>query len=144
MNQSPSSENFYGLGIAPAILQSIERLKFSVPTPIQHQAIPVAIEGKDIIGIAQTGTGKTLAFGVPMIQRLIAHGGHGLVIVPTRELALQVEESLKKLGTPLGMRTAVFIGGASMHLQKQMIRQKPNILVATPGRLIDHMEQRTI
>ncbi len=142
---SEHQAGFGGLGIAPAILDRLAHLKFTQPTPIQLQSIPMALEGKDMIGIAQTGTGKTLAFGIPMMQRLIAAGeGNGLIVVPTRELALQVEESIKAVGTALGIRMAVFIGGASMHLQRQMIKNKPHILVATPGRLLDHMEQRTI
>lgn len=96
------------------------------------------------MGIAQTGTGKTLAFGIPLIQRLAQTKGMGLVIVPTRELALQVEETLQKVGRPIGIRTAVLIGGASMNLQIQAIKKNPHILVATPGRLIDHLDQRTI
>ncbi len=144
--QSPSPHSgFGGLGIAPAILTTLARMKFSLPTPIQQQSIPIALEGKDLIGIAQTGTGKTLAFGIPMIQRLLAAGeGNGLIVVPTRELALQVEESIRIIGAPMGIRMAVFIGGASMHLQKQMIKARPHILVATPGRLLDHLQQRTI
>src|SRR3989338_8195584 len=85
------TSGFYGLGIAPALLQILGRLNFKTPTPIQAQAIPPAIEGKDIVGIAQTGTGKTLAFGIPMIQRLARLKGQGLIVLPTRELALQVD-----------------------------------------------------
>ncbi len=135
--------SFDGLGIAPAVREVLTRLKFSTPTPIQHQSIPLAIEGKDVIGVAQTGTGKTLAFGIPMIQRLMEDGG-GLVLVPTRELALQVEESIRRVGTPLGVKTAVLIGGANMNPQVRALRDGPHIVIATPGRLIDHMEQGTI
>jgi ATP-dependent RNA helicase RhlE len=144
---TPSPENlvrFDDLGIDPRILEQLHKLNFVTPTPIQHQSIPTGLEGKDLVGIAQTGTGKTMAFGIPLIQRILNHGGFGLVVLPTRELALQVEESLSLIGKALGIRTAVFIGGASMYNQKQMIRNKPHILIATPGRLIDHMEQRTI
>src|SRR3989338_9130401 len=104
MNQSEFT--FDGLGIAPAIRDVLARLKYTTPTPIQHQSIPMAIEGKDVIGVAQTGTGKTLAFCIPMIQRLAQGEGRGLVLVPTRELALQVEETLRKVGGPLGIKTA--------------------------------------
>ncbi len=135
---------FDDLGIDPKILAILHKHKFTVPTPIQHQSIPAGLEGKDLVGIAQTGTGKTLAFGIPLIQRLLTGGGYGLIVLPTRELALQVDESITRIGKELGLRTAVFIGGASMYTQKQMIRNKPHILIATPGRLIDHMEQRTI
>ncbi len=145
MTPIPTSTGGFGtLGIAPGILQILERMKFTTPTPIQHQAIPIAIEGKDVIGIAQTGTGKTMAFGLPMLQRLAAHGGRGLVILPTRELAYQVEESLRPFANAMNIKTAVFVGGASMNLQRGMLRQNPRILIATPGRLNDHLEQRTV
>ncbi len=146
MTQPPQQLNtsFYGLGIAPKILEVLDRMKFTVPTPIQHKAIPIATEGKDIIGIAQTGTGKTLAFAIPIIQRLSQRKGRCLVLVPTRELAIQVDETFQKLAPLFGMRSTVLIGGASMHLQIQALRRNPRILIATPGRLIDHMGQRTI
>lgn len=135
---------FYGLGIAPGLLDILARLKFKTPTPIQQKAIPVAIEGKDIIGVAQTGTGKTLAFGIPMIQQLAQKRGRGLILVPTRELAIQVNESLIKLTPAFRLRTAVLIGGESMYTQTQALRNDPRIIVATPGRLIDHMNQHHI
>jgi ATP-dependent RNA helicase RhlE len=136
--------SFYGLGIAPKILEALDRMKFTVPTPIQHKAIPVAIGGKDIIGVAQTGTGKTLAFAVPIIQRLSREKGRCLVIAPTRELALQVDEIFRPLGQLFGIRTAVIIGGASLHLQLKALRANPRVLIATPGRLVDHMERHTV
>ncbi|MBI5144527.1 MAG: DEAD/DEAH box helicase, partial [Candidatus Omnitrophica bacterium] len=138
------NSSFYGLGIAPKILEILDRMKFTIPTPIQHKAIPIAAEGKDIIGIAQTGTGKTLAFAIPIIQRLSQKKGRCLVLVPTRELALQVDETFQKLAPLFGMRSTVLIGGASMHLQIQALRKNPRILIATPGRLVDHISQRTI
>lgn len=145
MDAMTSPQNsFYGLGIAPGLLEVLETLRFSVPTPIQHKAIPIAIEGKDIIGIAQTGTGKTLAFGVPMIQRLAQKQGRGLVIVPTRELAIQVNETLIKLAPVFKMKTVVLIGGESMYMQTQSLRSDPRIIIATPGRLIDHVSQHHI
>src|SRR5574337_1284672 len=132
---TPNPEGFYGLGIAPKLLEALDRLKFTTPTPIQQKSIPLAIEGKDMIGIAQTGTGKTLAFGIPMIQRLAQFKGRGLVILPTRELALQVDETFQKVGRSINLRTAVLIGGASMNLQIQALKRNPHIIVATPGRL---------
>jgi len=135
---------FYGLGIAPKILEILDRMKFVTPTPIQHKAIPVGIEGKDIIGIAQTGTGKTLAFSIPIVQRLAQRKGRALICVPTRELAIQVEETFHKIAIPFGIKTAVLIGGASMHMQIQSLRRNPRVIIATPGRLIDHITQRTI
>ena len=141
---SQQSNTFYGLGIAPKILEILGRMNFTVPTPIQHKAIPVAIEGKDIIGVAQTGTGKTLAFAIPIIQRLSQTKGRALILVPTRELALQVDETFQKLAPLFGIKTVVLIGGASMQNQLQMLRRNPRVLIATPGRLVDHMTQRTI
>ncbi len=135
---------FSGLGISPRLLTAIERLRFATPTPIQEKTIPVGIDGKDIIGIAQTGTGKTLAFGIPMIQRLGRDGGQGLVLLPTRELALQVDASIHAVSHGLGLRTAVLIGGDSMHKQLEQLKKNPHILIATPGRLIDHLEQKTL
>lgn len=117
-------------------------MKFVHPTPIQQKAIPLALEGQDVIGIAQTGTGKTLAFGIPMLQRLAQKKGRGLILVPTRELAYQVHQSLHKIDPRI--KFAVLIGGASMHNQIQELRQHPRIIIATPGRLIDHMEQRYV
>lgn len=142
--QTPSTAGFSGLGIAPGLLDAIERLKFTEPTPIQLRSIPPAIEGKDLIGVAQTGTGKTLAFGIPMIQRLAQVKGQGLVVLPTRELAIQVDESLRSIGRAIGLRTAVLIGGASMVLQRQAVAKKPHVFIVTPGRLIDHLEQHSV
>jgi ATP-dependent RNA helicase RhlE len=133
---------FYGLGIAPRLLEKIGALGYTVPTPIQRKAIPIAIEGKDIIGIAQTGTGKTLAYGIPMIQRLAQKKGRGLVLAPTRELAIQIRDHLKPFAQALGMGTGVFIGGESIVPQVASLKKNPRILVATPGRLIDLMNQR--
>ena len=141
--QTPAA-GFYGLGIAPTLLEALDKLKFTVPTPIQQKAIPVASEGKDMVGIAQTGTGKTIAFAIPMIQRLAASEGNGLVLVPTRELALQVAEVVKQFAPAMGMGTAVIIGGESLSRQVQEIRRRPRIIIATPGRLIDHLKQRNI
>ncbi len=135
---------FYGLGIAPKLLDVLWKLKYTTPTPIQQKSIPIAIEGKDIVGVAQTGTGKTLAFGIPLIQRLAQAKGKGLVVLPTRELALQADEVFQQIGRPIGLRTAVLIGGASMNLQIQAIRKNPHVLIVTPGRLIDHIEHKSV
>lgn len=136
--------DFYGLGIAPKILGILDQLKFTTPTPIQLKSIPVTIEGKDIVGIAQTGTGKTLAFGIPMIQRLAQYKGRGLVLLPTRELAVQVDEHLKMIGQKIGLRTAVLIGGEPARKQIEVLRRNPHIIVATPGRLNDLLKQRVL
>ena len=139
-----NDQTFYSLGIAPKLLEILDRNKFLTPTPIQRQSIPYGLEGKDIMGIAQTGTGKTLAFGIPMIQRLATHKGKGLILLPTRELAVQVEESLNKIGHGIGLKTAILIGGENINRQIKQLRQNPHIIIATPGRLIDHLDQRTI
>jgi ATP-dependent RNA helicase RhlE len=134
---NPMQNSFYGLGIAPRLLDKIDALDYTAATPIQQKAIPIAIEGKDIIGIAQTGTGKTLAYGIPMIQRLAKRKGTGLVLAPTRELAIQIRDALKPFTLALQMRSAVLIGGESMARQVASLKRHPHIVVATPGRLID-------
>ena len=139
--RNQSEQSFYGLGIAPKILDILERIKFKVPTPIQQKAIPLAIQGKDIIGIAQTGTGKTHAFAVPIVQRLLQTKGKGLVLAPTRELAIQIDEAFQGIAHPFGMKTACLIGGASMYDQTQALQRNPRVVIATPGRLLDHMRQ---
>ena len=136
-----SAQSFYGLGIAPKILGILERIKFKVPTPIQLKAIPLAIEGKDVVGIAQTGTGKTHAFAIPMVQRLAQRKGVGLVLAPTRELAVQIDGAFQGIAHSFGMKTACLIGGAPMQGQIQALRKNPRIVIATPGRLLDHMSQ---
>lgn len=133
--------HFYDLGIGEKILDILTNKGFDIPTPIQHQVIPGALEGKDVIGIAQTGTGKTLAFGIPMIQRLAINKGQGLIVLPTRELALQVEQALTAIGKPLGLRCAIIIGGVPQFSQVKALKSNPHIVIATPGRLADLMEQ---
>jgi ATP-dependent RNA helicase RhlE len=139
-----AKNSFFGLGIAPGLLGVLDALKFTVPTPIQEAAIPIAIAGKDVIGVAQTGTGKTIAFGIPMVQRLAQGKSRGLVLVPTRELALQVHEDLTKFVRAFKLRSAVVIGGESMGHQIRQLKEHPHIIIATPGRLNDHLEQRQV
>lgn len=136
--------SFYGLGIIPRILETIIQLGFKDATPIQHKAIPIALENKDFIGIAQTGTGKTMAFVIPIIQNLAQSHSLALILVPTRELALQVEQSVAKIARPFGMKSVVLIGGAPIRTQIRALTQHPRILIATPGRLIDLMQQRKV
>jgi ATP-dependent RNA helicase RhlE len=136
--------SFSGLGLAPRLLEILQHKGFTVPTPIQSQAIPIAVSGKDVMGIAQTGTGKTLAFGLPMIQSIAATKKMGLIVLPTRELALQVNEALDNIGRSFGLKTSVLIGGENMNRQLMSLRRQPHIIIATPGRLIDHLEQKTV
>ena len=142
---SNNTKTFHGLGIAPGLLEVIQKLGYVMPTPIQEQAIPIAVQGKDVVGVAQTGTGKTLAFGIPMIQRLFQmKQGGGLVVLPTRELALQADEVIRRLGTGLGVRTAILIGGTAIGPQIKQLSRNPHIIIGTPGRIIDHLQQRTL
>jgi len=144
MKEPRTNVSFDGLGIAPKILEVLDRLKFTQPTPIQYKALPIAIDGTDIIGVAQTGTGKTLAFAIPVIQRLSRNMGQCLVIVPTRELAIQVDETFRKIAPLFGINTVVIIGGVPMQSQLKALKKRPRIIIATPGRLVDHMTQKTI
>jgi ATP-dependent RNA helicase RhlE len=143
-NKQTVDSGFDELGIKDTILASIKKLGFTDPTPIQAKTIPIGLSGQDLIGIAQTGTGKTFAFGIPMLQRLGVIGGRGLILLPTRELALQVEDNLKKLGTSLGLKTATFIGGEAQERQLYALRKNPHIIIATPGRLIDFLKRKIL
>jgi ATP-dependent RNA helicase RhlE len=132
---------FRDLPLIDSIHQAIDELGFERPTPIQSACIPPALEGKDVIGLAQTGTGKTAAFAIPIIQRLAHRAELGaLVLAPTRELAAQITESFEKLGGPSGVRVACVVGGVPMEQDYKALRSWPNVLVATPGRLNDHIE----
>ena len=144
MSPNENKPTFDGMGIAPGFLEVLHELKFTEPTPIQQKSIPVALEGKDLIGIAETGTGKTLAFGIPMIQQLFQGTGQGIVILPTRELAMQVNESLQKVGGVFGLRTSILIGGAPQNPQINSLRRNPHIIVGTPGRIVDLMQQKQL
>ena len=142
---APAADSgFTSLGIAPSVLAVLDRLRFTVPTPIQARAIPLALAGKDLIGIAQTGTGKTLAFAVPILQHVARKKQRGLVLLPTRELATQVDEMVRAVGASFGLRTALMIGGASMHGQVTALQRVPHVLIGTPGRIIDHLQQGTL
>lgn len=139
-----NSSGFKEIGISASLLKILDKRKIETPTPIQHQAIPAALDGKDLIGVAQTGTGKTFAFGLPMLQRLGEGKKRALIVMPTRELAYQAEEALAPFASALGIRMAVIVGGAPMYQQKKMIKQNPRVVIATPGRLNDHLEQKSI
>ena len=139
------NNGFSNLNIIPGLIRGINQLHFEIPTPIQKASIPAGIQGRDIIAIAQTGSGKTVAYGIPMLQRLLEmKEGAGLVLVPTRELALQVNESIQAICHSMHLRSAVVIGGASMSLQRNALKRNPRIIIATPGRLMDHIGRRTV
>ena len=143
---------FKTLGLSDTLSHSLARLGYAQPTPIQAQSIPVVLSGRDLLARAQTGTGKTAAFGLPMIERLLvrsqrqpgAHVPRGLVLVPTRELAIQVHRSLESYGAPVRVKVAAIYGGVAMRPQREALRRGVDIVVATPGRLIDHLEQRFV
>ena len=141
------SVSFESLGLSASMLRALATAKFSEPTPIQAKAIPSALEGRDVLGCAQTGTGKTAAFVIPMIERL-ADGPKGrpraLILAPTRELAFQIQEAVDKLGRTRRIFATTIVGGSDMHAQVRGLRQRPDVIVATPGRLLDHMWQGTI
>jgi ATP-dependent RNA helicase RhlE len=141
-NQKPI--RFSDLDLHQDLLNALDTLGFESPTPIQEKAIPIALEGKDVLGIAETGTGKTFAFCLPMVQKIAEEGGAGLVIVPTRELAHQVQLEIEKISKQMRMRTVLLIGGANMHKQTDRLKRRPNVIIATPGRLIDHLEHKNV
>lgn len=138
----PKFTTFSELKLIPELLESIENMKFTKPTPIQAEAIPHALEGKDIIGLAQTGSGKTAAFAIPILQALwdAQQPYYGLVLAPTRELAYQIKETFDALGLSMGLRTVCVVGGMDMMDQARDLMRKPHIIVATPGRIMDHLE----
>jgi len=145
MNHHNTAPDFNGLGLSDKMMDFLNRSHFKVPTPIQHRSIPAGLEGKDLVGIAQTGTGKTLAFGLPLVQRLATTvKGRGLVLLPTRELAYQVNEVLSKIGMLYAIRTAILIGGESMNRQFDQLRHHPRLVIGTPGRIIDHVERGSL
>lgn len=137
---------FNELGLSHPVMQAITNLGFEEATPIQEQAIPVVMAGADIIGQAQTGTGKTAAFGIPLIEKIIVQKKYikGLVITPTRELAIQVAEELNKIGQFKGVRALPIYGGQDINRQIRALKNNPQIIVGTPGRLMDHMRRKTI
>ena len=141
---------FSTLGLAPESLRAVEAQGYTEPTPVQAQAIPLVLSGRDLLAGAQTGTGKTAAFVLPMLDSLRASrtSGHrtirGLVVVPTRELALQVEQSVRTYGGRDPIRSVAIYGGVRMDRQVRSLRKWPEIVVATPGRLLDHVRQGTI
>lgn len=134
---------FSDFNLPPALSTSLAAMGYTTPTPVQAAAVPVALEGRDLIAIAMTGSGKTAAFSIPMIARMTANSrGTSLIMTPTRELAQQVEKVIKQLlGQYSTIKTALLIGGDSMPMQQQALRMRPRIIVGTPGRINDHLER---
>ena len=136
---------FTELGLEKKLLDTIDAAGFSIPFPIQERTIPVLLAGNDVIGQAHTGTGKTAAYALPMLQLIaVKHGIQGIIMAPTRELALQITAEINRFATNTGIRTATIYGGQGMGIQLDALRKKPEIIVATPGRLIDHLKRGTI
>jgi ATP-dependent RNA helicase RhlE len=142
---------FDGLGLAEPLQRALKSENYAKPTPIQAQAIPLLIEGRDLLGIAQTGTGKTAAFTLPLLHRLAAtrlarvpRSPRALILAPTRELARQIDERARAYGRALSIRTAVIFGGVGQGQQVKALREGVDILIATPGRLIDLLGQRHV
>ena len=139
-------ENFISIKIEDSLKHSLSKMNFIKPTPIQVMAIPVALQGKDILGTAQTGTGKTLAFSIPLINKLILDkNAFALVMCPTRELASQVMEAIKSIiSDKINIRTALLIGGESMQKQLKQLSNRSRIIVGTPGRINDHLKRKSL
>jgi len=137
---------FNEFGLTEAILRSLGAMGFEEATPVQEKAIPICMEGRDLIGQAHTGTGKTAAFGIPLVEKLEVAEEHiqGVVLTPTRELAVQVAEELNRIGQFKGINTLPIYGGQDINRQIRALRKRPQIIVGTPGRLMDHMRRRTI
>jgi ATP-dependent RNA helicase RhlE len=142
---------FDDLGLMPRLVRRLTELGLTEPTPIQTRAIPAALEGRDVLGLAQTGTGKTAAFGLPMIHALGKRGqkpapktAAGLILAPTRELAKQIADNLRAYTKGSHLKVGVVIGGASINMQAQMLRKGTDLLIATPGRLIDLLDREAV
>jgi len=139
-------EIFSGLNLNESLKHSIARMHFKIPTPIQVQAIPPALLGKDILGTAQTGTGKTLCYGIACINKLLNdRGSNALIICPTRELAVQVGDVLNGLiENSMNIKSTVLIGGESMQKQLRQLQKHPRLIIGTPGRLNDHLKRKRL
>ena len=140
--------SFSSLGLSPKLLQSIADAGYTTPTPIQSAAIPRVLDGRDLIGIAQTGTGKTAAFVLPLLERILAkpqsRSPRALIVAPTRELALQIDEQVRILGRQSNVRCATVFGGVGEQPQIAAMRKGVDVVVATPGRLLDLMGSRHV
>ncbi|KAL3176006.1 hypothetical protein MRX96_010714 [Rhipicephalus microplus] len=143
-NEEKSEENvtFKSLGVVDVLCEACEQLKWKAPTKIQREALPVALQGRDVIGLAETGSGKTASFALPILQALLETPQRlfALVLTPTRELAFQISEQFEALGASIGVKSAVIVGGIDMMTQALTLAKKPHVIIATPGRLVDHLE----
>lgn len=133
---------FAALGLSAPLCEACAQMNFKAPSPIQCEAIPWALQGRDIIGLAETGSGKTAAFALPVLHRLLEkpQAVFALVVSPTRELAFQIGEQFEALGSVIGVKCAVAVGGVDMVAQAIMLAKRPHVVVGTPGRLVDHLQ----
>src|SRR5205807_9682780 len=143
-----SSSDFHDLGLSDELSAAISALGYEEPTPVQRETIPILLKGRDLLGQAETGTGKTAAFALPMLQRIgqarpSPRQTCGLVLVPTRELAMQVAEAVHKYAKGVGLTVLPLYGGAPMHQQIAALQRGAHVVVATPGRALDHMRRGT-
>ena len=151
MQEKLISTSFESLGLRAELVRAVADKGYTVPTPIQAQAIPIVLSGRDLLGAAQTGTGKTAGFTLPLLQNLAGkqntsfsparHPVRALILTPTRELAAQVEESVRTYGKNLALKSSLVYAGVGMQPQVDALRRGVDVLVATPGRLLDHVEQ---
>ncbi|KAL4909975.1 ATP-dependent rRNA helicase rrp3 [Aspergillus multicolor] len=139
---TPSPQTFQELGVIDSLCEACTTLGYSAPTPIQQRCIPIALQGRDLIGLAETGSGKTAAFVLPILQALMENPQqlHSLILAPTRELAQQIARAVEALGATISVRCTLLIGGMDMVPQSIALGKKPHVIVATPGRLMDHLE----
>src|SRR3954451_13722718 len=149
MTASPPPVTFASIGLRRELADAVAALGYEEPTPVQREAIPLLLEGRDLLGQAETGTGKTAAFALPMLQRIADASPSprqtcGLVLVPTRELAMQVAEAIHKYAKGVGLTVLPLYGGAPMHTQIRALERGAHVVVATPGRALDHMRRKTL
>ncbi len=144
--RAETSATFGGLAVRPETLRAIRRLGWDQPTPIQQQGVPIMASGQDMIGQAETGSGKTGAYGIPIVERLdpSSQSLQALILVPTRELALQIADEIRVLGRERRLSVVALFGGHSIIRQIEELRRHPQIAVATPGRLLDHLQRKTV
>src|SRR5258706_6742913 len=149
MTTSDAPASFPSLGLRPELTDVVSALGYEEPTPVQREAIPLLLEGRDLLGQAETGTGKTAAFALPMLHLIAAakppaRQTSGLVLVPTRELAMQVAEAVHKYAKGVGLTVLPLYGGAPMHSQISGLQRGASVVVATPGRALDHIRRKTL
>jgi ATP-dependent RNA helicase DDX47/RRP3 len=142
INDNPSNVHFSDLGLMPQLVEACKKVGYKKPTQIQAEAIPLALQNRDIIGLAQTGSGKTAAFALPILHNLFQSPSsfYACVMAPTRELAIQISQTFEALGACIGIKCAVVVGGLDMISQQIALAKNPHIVVCTPGRLVDHLE----